>query len=86
MSVFYGEGSTRELKQDWGLLLLPRLVLSSSREVTVIFLWCTVAVSIQNTFIAEQLLSVGFVNGTICTFSDYPLNRENLTENSVAAH
>jgi len=39
MSVFYGEGSTRELKQDWGLLLLPRLVLSSSREVTVIFFY-----------------------------------------------
>lgn len=50
------------------------------------FLWCTVAVFIQNTFIAEQLLSVGFVNGTICTFSDYPPNRDNLTENSVAAH
>lgn len=86
MSAFYGEGSTRELKQDWGLLLLPHVVLSSSGKVTVMFLWCIVAVSIQNTFIAKQLLSVGTLNGTIHAFSDYPRNRDNLTENSVAAH
>lgn len=60
-------------------------MLSSSGEMAVMVLRCTVIVSIQNTFIAKQLPSVGTVNGTIHTFSDCPCNRDNLTENSVAA-